>query len=105
MTPLQTHGGYEYRVVTVDQAVDRSVSGEWDVPEFQRRFIWNPSQVCAIADSLWRGYPIGALLLWQSAPEDGERGQRWWIADGQHRLTALCMLYGREPAWLRRKSD
>ena len=104
MGPLQAHDGYEYRVVTVDQAVEHSTSGEWDVPQFQRRFIWNPSQVCAIADSLWRGYPIGALLLWQGAAEGEKVGRKWWIADGQHRLTALCMLYGREPAWLRRKT-
>jgi hypothetical protein len=101
---MQDAPGYEYRVVTVHEAVDRSVSGEWDVPEFQRQFVWNTSQVCAIADSLWRCYPIGALLLWRASPEN-DGGPRWWIADGQHRLTALCMLYGREPAWLHRKTD
>ncbi|MGA8057105.1 MAG: DUF262 domain-containing protein [Candidatus Binataceae bacterium] len=96
--------GYGYRVVTVDEAVERAFSGEWDVPEFQRQFVWQPAQVCDLADSLWRNYPIGALLLWRSAESNDDlRRARWWIADGQQRLTSLCILCGREPVWLRRK--
>src|SRR5512146_221838 len=101
---LQHEAGYGYRVVTVGQAVERAVSGEWDIPEFQRQFVWQPSQVCDLADSLWRNYPIGALLLWRRAERNGySRRPRWWIADGQQRLTSLCILCGREPVWLRRK--
>jgi hypothetical protein len=101
--PEDEHG-YGYHVVTVGEAVEHAVSGEWDVPEFQRQFVWQPSQVCGLADSLWRNYPIGALLLSRSANNGGDpRRSRWWIADGQQRLTSLCILCGREPAWLRRK--
>jgi hypothetical protein len=101
----EDEAGYAYRVVTVDEAVDHAVSGEWDVPEFQREFVWQPSQVRALADSLWRDYPIGALLLWRGARSKGDSNQpRWWVADGQQRLTSLCILCGREPIWLRRKS-
>jgi Protein of unknown function DUF262 len=96
--------GYGYHVVTVGEAVERAVSGEWDVPEFQRQFVWRASQACDLADSLWQNYPIGSLLLWRDANHVGDaRSSGWWIADGQQRLTSLCMLYGREPAWLRRK--
>ena len=70
--------GYAYRVVTVREAVERCVSGEWDIPEFQRRFVWRPSQVCALADSMWRNYPFGALLLWRAVADGvGERRVRW----------------------------
>jgi hypothetical protein len=62
--PEDEHG-YGYRVVTVGEAVESAVSGEWDIPEFQRQFVWQPSQVCGLVDSLWRNYPIGALLLAQ----------------------------------------
>ncbi len=97
--------GYAYQVTTVGEAVERAVSGEWDLPEFQREFVWQPTQVCDLADSLWRNYPIGALLLWQEPNGAGDANPpRWWIADGQQRLTSLCLLCGREPAWLRRKS-
>ena len=101
--PEDEHG-YGYRVVTVGEAVESAVSGEWDIPEFQRQFVWQPSQVCGLVDSLWRNYPIGALLLWRSANSGGDsRRSRWWIADGQQRLTSLCILCDREPIWLRRK--
>lgn len=98
--------GYGYGVVTAAEAVERAVSGEWDIPEFQRKFVWTPAQVCVLADSLWRNYPIGAFLLWRAADNGGETAQtRWWIADGQQRLTSLCLLWGREPLWLRRMPD
>jgi hypothetical protein len=106
---LKDEHGYGYRVVTVGEAVERAVSGEWDVPEFQRQFVWQPPQVCGLADSLWRNYPIGALLLWRGANSDDDATDDdvslsgWWIADGQQRLTSMCILSGREPAWLRRK--
>jgi hypothetical protein len=97
--------GYAYRVVTVREAVERCVSGEWDIPEFQRQFVWRPSQVCGLADSMWRNYPFGALLLWRASEDaNGERQVRWWIADGHQRLTSLCILSGREPIWLRRRA-
>jgi hypothetical protein len=103
LRPQDEHG-YGYRVVTVGEAVERAVSGEWDVPEFQRQFVWQPPQVCSLADSLWRNYPIGALLLWRGANSDDDASQSgWWIADGQQRLTSLCILCGREPVWLTRK--
>ncbi|HTQ25979.1 MAG TPA: DUF262 domain-containing protein [Candidatus Binataceae bacterium] len=97
--------GYAYRVITVREAVERCVSGEWDIAEFQRQFVWRPSQVCALADSLWRNYPFGSLLLWRAQEEgNGERRVRWWIADGHQRLTSLCILSGREPIWFRRRA-
>jgi Protein of unknown function DUF262 len=100
----EDEAGYSYCVVSVGEAVERAVSGDWDVPEFQREFVWQPSQVCGLADSLWRGYPIGALLLWHGARSNGgAHGSSWWIADGQQRLTSLCILCGYEPIWLGRK--
>lgn len=93
--------GYCFRVVTVLEAVERAVAGQWDVPEFQREFVWKPAQVCGLAASLWCNYPIGALLLWRARKSASE--SPLWIADGQQRLTALCLLHGGVPSWLRRK--
>ena len=93
--------GYCFRVVTVLEAAERAITGQWDVPEFQREFVWKPAQVCSLASSLWRNYPIGPLLLWRARNSTSE--SPLWIADGQQRLTALCLLHGAEPAWFRRK--
>jgi Protein of unknown function DUF262 len=95
-------GEYSFAVMTVNEAVERAVAGDWDVPEFQREFVWKPAQVCALADSLWRNFPIGPLLLW-NIRTNGDSQSPLWIADGQQRLTALCLLHGRVPSWFRRK--
>jgi len=104
LSPVDLEGRYSLRVLTVAQAVQKAALGRWDVPEFQREFVWKPAQVCALADSLWRNYPIGAFLLWEP-PENGHHRLPKWIADGQQRLTALCLLRGTEPSWFGRKPE
>jgi uncharacterized protein DUF262 len=95
---------YRYDVVNAGDAIAKAAAGEWDLPNFQRRFMWTPWQVCNLADSLWSGYPIGPILLWRGSGDDspvGEGDCRWRVVDGHHRLTSLCLLAGREPQWLR----
>ncbi len=87
-----------YRIVQVHEAVRNAVEGKWDAPIFQRGFIWKPRQVRDVADSLYRDYPIGSLLLW----EDPGEHSKYWIADGQHRLISLCLLFGATPFWWHR---
>lgn len=90
--------------VALDQAIASSASGEWDLPDFQRGFVWKPSQVALMADSLWRNYPIGFVLLWTGSDPNRLRNRRAWIADGQQRLTALCLLFGEKPQWWERRA-
>ena len=42
-------------------------SGVLRVPKFQRPYYWNPSDMLSLFDSIYKGYPIGSLLLWESA--------------------------------------
>jgi hypothetical protein len=89
-----------YTLCDVRQAVNRAVDGTWDTPSFQRSFIWNPLGVRDLAESLWRDYPIGPVLLWER-PADGNNRQYpfFFVVDGQHRLTSLCVLFGKRPLW------
>ncbi len=57
-----------------------------------------------MADSLWRNYPVGFILLWTAPDPDRLRNRRAWIADGQQRLTALCLLFGKKPQWWERRA-
>ncbi len=91
---------YRYLPVTGGEAVEMVIEGRWDMPDFQRAFVWRPSQVSDLADSLWRGYPIGNLLIWESTASAHGAA---WIADGQQRLTSLCLLFGVQPPWWRRR--
>jgi uncharacterized protein DUF262 len=107
---LSSHGQlrtYRYLTITVREAVDLAATGVWQLPDFQRQFVWQPYQVCELADSLWCDYPIGALLLWlaRDRKQDAKRVNGGMIADGLHRLTSLCFLFGREPQWLRSKTS
>jgi hypothetical protein len=75
-----------------------------DIPEFQREFVWDPEQVKLLAESLYRDYPIGSFLLWDSPEYEEAKTARGtqasqWIIDGQQRTTALCLLLGMKPFW------
>lgn len=94
-----------YSSIKVKDLVESAVHHTWSVPEFQRGFVWKPTQVRELAESLFRGFPVGSLLLWNSTGEVSSRGPKdsqipsIWIVDGQQRTTALCLLLGRKPYW------
>ena len=95
------------------------------LPAIQREFIWRPGQVCALFDSLMRGYPFGTFLYWLVEPSNSGE-YRWYqfvtdwhekharhnpdskilpntpltaVLDGQQRLTALNIGLQGSMAW------
>jgi hypothetical protein len=76
-------------------------SGEIAIPEIQRPFVWEPTKVRNLLDSLYKGFPVGYLIAWRNPTvklKDGSlsAGKRILI-DGQQRVTALMAgLLGRE---------
>ena len=67
--------------------------GEIAIPEIQRPFVWEPTKVRNLLDSLYQGYPVGYLIAWKNPSvklKDGSSstGKRILI-DGQQRVTAL----------------
>lgn len=76
-------------------------SGEIAIPEIQRPFVWDATQVRNLMDSLYQGYPVGYLIAWRNPTvklKDGtsSAGKRILI-DGQQRVTALmASLLGQE---------
>ncbi len=84
--------------------IDDATLGKLDIPEFQRGFVWSQEKVKNLVDSLWRVYPIGTILLWESkysSPRfaQGNQPQKLWVVDGQQRITALSLLFGKKPYW------
>ncbi|MCM8819427.1 MAG: DUF262 domain-containing protein, partial [Candidatus Omnitrophica bacterium] len=84
--------------------IDDATLGKLDIPEFQRAFVWSPDKAKRLVDSLWRGYPIGTILLWESKYSSprvarGNQTQRLWVVDGQQRITTLSLLFGKKPYW------
>ena len=77
--------------------------GNIKIPVFQRQYIWSDEQIVSLLDSIYRGYPVGSLLMWSTkeelkhernvggfklpvTPEDYPVN---YILDGQQRLTTL----------------
>jgi len=76
-------------------------SGEIAIPEIQRPFVWDSTQVRNLLDSLYRGFPIGYLISWKNPSvrlKDGTKSDaKRILIDGQQRLTALmASILGRE---------
>lgn len=88
---------------TVEDLVTLVRRGVVRIPRFQRGLKWNAEDVVALFDSIYRGYPVGSMLLrkGKAAGElvkigpltiDGpETNEALWVVDGQQRLTALTV--------------
>lgn len=87
---------------SVEDLLVRIRRGEVRIPRFQRPFAWRREDVRKLLDSVWRGYPVGALLFWEKpAPaarvevgplsiDAPETARASWVVDGQQRLTSLA---------------
>jgi len=68
-------------------------SGEIAIPEIQRPFVWSPTKVRDLMDSLYKGYPVGYIIAWKNPNirlKDGSFSDgKKILIDGQQRVTAL----------------
>ena len=91
--------------------LDQIDAGSMLLPEFQRGYVWNRDQVRGLMRSLYHGYPVGALLVWETegngqAVRGGTMtaGPKQLLLDGQQRVTTLYgVVRGRAPVVLRRR--
>lgn len=86
--------------------LDQIDLGTYALPEFQRGYVWSREQVRKLMNSLYRGYPIGSLLIWLTKTESAairgdaqiQTGTVSLILDGQQRITSLYgIIRGEEP--------
>ncbi|WP_446897869.1 DUF262 domain-containing protein [Clostridium sp. LBM24168] len=68
-------------------------SDEIAIPEIQRPFLWDSTKVRDLMDSLYKGYPVGYLIVWKNPDvrlKDGtiSNGKKILI-DGQQRVAAI----------------
>lgn len=89
--------------ITVGKLVDMIKTGELSLPEMQRGYVWRADRVRDLLDSLYRGYPSGTILVWETersvpnrelAISQGEspfKGHKL-LLDGQQRLTSLASI-------------
>src|ERR1700747_3255203 len=51
---------------SVEELVNMIQRGELRLPEMQRRYVWRATRVRDLLDSSYRGYPSGAICLWET---------------------------------------
>ncbi len=92
--------GFVAQDMSVSTLLERVGSRDIRLPEIQRDYVWKSSQIAWLLDSLYRGYPSGTLLLWESDEEVAEKNvssavagvsvtRPQYLLDGQQRLTWL----------------
>lgn len=84
-----------YPITALIEQIDHHDIG---LPELQRPFVWPNTNVRDLFDSLYRGYPAGFLLFWETGADAGlkvigakdqKKSPKLAIVDGQQRLTSL----------------
>ena len=84
-------------------------AGEIALPDLQRPFIWSKTKVRDLLDSLYKGLPVGVIILWRiSSPTlqnsnfktiniELDKEPTYLVIDGQQRLTALYSVIKDKP--------
>lgn len=85
---------YSVNNFTVETLLSDIKSGSIAIPEMQRPFVWDSAKVRDLVDSLYKGFPVGYIIVWQNPDvklKDGSvsAGKKVLI-DGQQRITAMA---------------
>lgn len=90
----------------ISTILDQIDDGQIALPEFQRGYVWTREQVRELMTSLYKGYPIGSLMVWATSGADADvrhgegtsTGVVKLLLDGQQRVTSLYgIARGRPP--------
>jgi hypothetical protein len=92
--------------IPIASLVDSIDRGQLRLPEIQRDYVWKPAQIAGLLDSLYREYPSGSILLWETEDDVTERRAKieptgappagkavQYLLDGQQRLTSLHRVF------------
>lgn len=91
------------QIIPIYELIDRVASGELRIPRFQRPYVWSPEDMIELFDSIFNGYPIGSLLIWETSLQDVSslenlgpinlptevRPTTSYVVDGHQRLATL----------------
>ena len=85
---------YSVNNYTVETLLSNIKSGSIAIPEMQRPFVWDSSKVRDLVDSLYKGFPVGYIIVWQNPDvklKDGTKSSgKKVLIDGQQRITAMA---------------
>lgn len=92
--------------LTIEGIISQLSRGGMSLPEIQRKYVWVRSQVAKLLDSIYRGYPTGSILLWDTSHSIVSKDLETRIGsntkpdfnpmivlDGQQRITSLARVF------------
>ena len=97
---------------SIQELVSRIKRREIRLPEMQRGYVWPATRVRDLLDSLYRNYPSGTILTWETGDEvptrdfaisqdTGSSASFQLLLDGQQRLTSLAAILQGEPLYVK----
>lgn len=104
-----------YQDVSIRELVAQMKRGDIRLPEMQRGYVWKSTQVRDLLDSLYRGYPSGTILTWQTddpvetrdpaIKQTGGGVDRYQLLlDGQQRLTSMAAVLNGDLIHVKRRA-
>ncbi len=67
---------------TIRKMIDDFENGQILIPTFQREFVWSNSQIVTLAESIYKGYPVGIMIFFE------------WIENGKN--NTWCSMVNRD---------
>ena len=78
---------------SVENIISSIKEGEIAIPEIQRPFVWDGAKVRDLMDSLYKGFPVGYIIVWKNPDIRLKNGKvssgKKILIDGQQRITAI----------------
>ena len=85
--------------------IEKIEDGSYQIPKFQRDFVWDKDKTANLIDSLLKGFPIGSFIVWKTKErlkslkkiggkilKDIKEGvDIYYVLDGQQRMTSLFL--------------
>ncbi len=98
---------HEHKDITIEakdlpKMLEQLEGGFYAIPIFQREFVWDIGNIKKLWDSIYRHYPVGSFLIWETEEKlpkhrtlfnielkQNEKGNFNYILDGQQRIVSL----------------
>lgn len=101
--------------IPVKELVNKVRRKELLLPEMQRKYVWPATRVRDLLDSLYRDYPSGNILVWETdedvvtreisikSDQSPTTSNKLLLLDGQQRITSLASIISGEPVYVRNR--
>ena len=87
----------------LDDLLKMVEEGKAQLPDFQRSWVWDDTEICKLIESITSGFPMGAAMflanggehirfkyrMFEGVESDNNVTPEWLVLDGQQRLTTL----------------